>query len=246
MVYDDYSDPPLTPFPWFSTHKRGGGALITVNNNDGNGGQRSLIPHVEANFEDRTQTNYSNAVVGKNNKNGLAGFLLNNPIPASVFTRIDRNSSVGIQDSIFAPARIGALLPPRSQKGRYQYVNAAPYKAINHIVDPEGAEVTRFASPISSSAYSYNSEIKFNPYVAYYSVSAPESQTANVGAPGSESSVVSSRTDVSFTRNATVRAFSAYDKLFGDSNYSSTAEDLEDIDATSGTTTPAPTQGGGY
>ena len=246
MVYDDISNPPLTTFPWSSTHRRGGGGLITVNNNDGSGGQRSLIPHVEANFEDRTQTNYSNAVVGKNNLSGLPGWLLNTAVPVSVFARIDTNNSVGIQDSIFAPARIGALLPPRSQKGRYQYVNAAPYKAINHVIDPEGEEVTKHASPISSSAYSYNSEIKFNPYVSYYSVSAPESQAANVGAPGSESSVVSSRTDVSFTRNATVRAFSAYDKLFGDSNYSSTAEDLEDVDATSGTTTPAPTQGGGY
>lgn len=199
--------------------------------------QKSLIPHVEANFEDRTQTNYSNSLVGKDNKNGLAGFLLNSPLPASVFARIDTNNSVGIKDSIFAPARIGALLPPRSQKGRYQYVNAAPYQTINHVINPiqDQGEVSKIASPISSSAYSYNSEINFNPYVSYYSVAQNDSQQANLGAPGSESTVSPSRTDVSFSRNATVQAFSAYDKLFGDSNYSSTSQDLQDLDASSNT-----------
>jgi len=200
--------------------------------------QKSLIPHVEANFEDRTQTNYSNLPVGKNNKSGLVGFLYNSPrkeMYPSVFSRINANKSVGIKDSIFAPSRIGVLLPPRSQRGRYQYSNSAPYQTIDHVIHPKSGEVSKIANPISSSAYSYNSEINFNPYVSYYSVPQGDSQQTNLGAPGSESTVSPSRTDVSFSRNATVQAFSAYDKLFGDSNYSSTSQDLQDLDASSNT-----------
>lgn len=236
MVYDDYSTPQQTPFREDSkVYSR----LLTYRiTKPQSHTQKSLIPHVEANFEDRTQTNYSNLLVGKNNKSGLVGFLYNSPrkeMSPSVFSRIDGNISVGIKDSIFAPSRIGVLLPPRSQRGRYQYGNSAPYKLINHVIHPENGEVSKFASPISSSAYSYNSEINFNPYVSYYSVPQSDSQQTNLGAPGSESTVSPSRTDVSFSRNATVQAFSAYDKLFGDSNYSSTSQDLQDLDASSNT-----------
>jgi hypothetical protein len=202
-----------------------------------------LLPFTDANFEDRTQTNYSNLVVGKHNlaggmigQNAKLGYIHNPPIHENFL----RGNTPRIQphgNNPFRPYRIGSLMPTRGLKGRYQYKDAY-YVNIDHVISPLGEKVMKPASTISSSAYAWNSEIKFNPYVSIYPPPDEGGQASSAGVNGSDLVVELgfggsnlNSTEITYSSNATVVAFSPYSEDFGGENYSSTSNQSQSLSA---------------
>jgi hypothetical protein len=184
-----------------------------------------LLPLTDANFEDRTQTNFSNVLIGKHNKaggmvgqNGRYGFIHNPPIHEN-FLRANEVRVQSHGENPLRPYRIGPLMPTRGLKGRYQYKDAY-YVQIDHVKDPQGTHVQKQASTISSSAYAWNSEIKFNQYVSIYPPAEESGEENNASLDLGSSSV--NFTDITYSSSSTVLAFSPYSDDFGGSNYSST------------------------
>lgn len=219
MAYDDYSGKQVL----FTTSERRG--IQGYETGSTYGPISALLPHFEANFEDYSGTkNYSNALVGKHNQDGTGGWLYNQDYRNRIVTRLP---------SIFKPYKVGGFLPARALRGRYQYKNAAPFKSVK-VVNDVGARETVLASYLSSSAYAYNSELKFNQYISYEAEQQEESNASSLEGLDTSSPAF---TDVTYSSSSTIEAFSAYDKLFGeDSNTSSTSAGGNNY-----TTTPSPT-----
>lgn len=179
----------------------------------------ALLPETNANFRDLANNNYTNSQLGKHNVDGTGGLLYN---PTYRF------QSFNFSDSLFRPTRLGNLLPERALRGRYQYLGAKPYKQIE-VVDEQDAKVEVFSNFLSSSAYAYNSEIKFNKYVSYHGLPADDTNASSLEglAP-----VAPTFTDVTYSSSATITAFSAYDKILGisDANTSMTANEGTNYD----------------
>lgn len=185
----------------------------------------ALLPHFEANFEDYSGAkNYSNALVGKHNQDGTGGWLYNQDYRNRITARLS---------PLFRPFKVGGFLPARALRGRYQYKNAEPFKPVE-VVNDGGERETILASYLSSSAYAYNSELKFNKYISYEAEEQEESNASGLEGLDTSSPAF---TDVTYSSSSTIEAFSAYDRLFGaDSNTSSTSAGGENY-----TTTPSPT-----
>lgn len=179
----------------------------------------ALLPETNAHFRDLANSNYVNTQSGKHNVDGTGGWLYN---PTYQF------QSFSFLNSIFRPTRIGNLLPERALRGRYQYLGATPYCKIE-VVDEEDSRQQVFSNFLSSSAYAYNSEIKFNRYVSYHGLPAGDTNASSLEglAP-----VGPTFTDVTYSSSATITAFSAYDKILGISyaNTSMTANEGTNYD----------------
>ena len=222
-VYDDHLFPkPKTTFVRIGSHSYSQAASKTITQT-----KDALLAFTDAHFEDRTQTNYQNSLIGKHNKtggmtgqDGRFGFV-HNPDVHTKFFRITNTKAQPHGDNPFRPYRIGDLMPERGAKGRYQYKDSYSVE-IDNVVSPEGSLVSKNATAISSSAFSWNSEIKFNKYISHEPQEEEEGDAAAIVGGGGTAGVAF--TDVTYSSSATVRAFSAYDGIFGESsNYSATA-----------------------
>lgn len=230
-IYDDHTFPktPIKQFTYdgYHSHQQAADNKLSYT-------QDALLALTDAHFEDRNQTNYQNIKIGKHNKvggmrgqggglNGVSGTAKRGQVHNNDtvdLTRITEGKKGPHGENLFRPYRTGTLMPERGQKGRYQYKDAWSVK-ITKVVDATGARVTKSVSTISSSAYGWNSEIKFNKYVSH---DPPSQEGDNLQSPIGDGESSAGFTDVTYSSSATVMAFSAYDGLFGaSSNYSSTA-----------------------